>query len=140
MSYQEKVDKNKTPRTFEKKMVEQIKPTIIRPSEKFTLYGVTKSKAGIPEVSLAIKFIMEDGSQFAVLYHEIISPMKFDGATKIELQTSTLSVKINGSKLQSIFDYLMEYRLVWIKEPDSSMIEVKDGEAEITSIDIEDNQ
>lgn len=140
MSYQEKEDKNKIPRTFEKKMVEHIKPNIIRPAEKFTLYGVTKSKSGVAEVSLALKLIMENGSQLAIQYHEFVSPMKFDGATLIEIATPTLSIKINGSNLQSIFDYLMEHRLVWIKEPDSSYTETKKGEAEIEKIEVEENK
>ena len=102
--------------------------------------GASKSKSGVAEVSLALKLIMEDGSQLEIQYHEFVSPMKFDGATLIEISTPTLSIKINGKNLQSIFDYLMEHRLVWIKEPDSSMVETKEGEAEIEKIEIEEDK
>ena len=138
-SHQEKVGKRDIPTLLNKKRDSYSKPSVIRPSENFTFYGITKTKAGDAEISIALKLIMENGSQLIIQYHEINSPMKYDGATTIELNTSTLSVKITGKRLEDIIDYLAEHRLVWIKEPDSDFTETNEAEPEIEQITIEKN-
>lgn len=137
-SHQEKVGKRDIPTLLSKKKDSYSKPSVIRPSENFTFYGITKTKAGDAEISIALKLIMENGSQLIIQYHEINSPMKYDGATTIELNTSTLSVKITGKRLDDIIDYLAEHRLVWIKEPDSDFTEINEAEPEIEKITIEE--
>lgn len=110
----------------------------IRLSEDFTFYGVTKTKNGEPEISLALKIIKANGEQFIIQYHELISPMKFDGANVIEISTLNLTVTIRGKNIAELIDYLAEHRLVWIKEPDSDFIEVEEGECEIEGINVKD--
>lgn len=139
MSHQEKVGKREIPTLLSKKKEGYSKRSAIRPSENFTFYGITKTKGGDAEISLALKLIMENGSQYIIQYHEINSPMKYDGATTIELNTPTLSITISGKRLDDIIDYLAEHRLVWIKEPDSDFTETNEAEPEIEKITIEEN-
>ena len=103
----------------------------IRISKDFPFYGVTQTKSGHAEISLALKIIKANGEQLIIQYHELISPMRFNGADKIELSTSYLKITISGKNLGVLVDYLAEHRLVWIKEPDSDWVEVKEGEVEI---------
>ena len=110
-THQEKVGKSNIPTLLDRKKNQYSKPSSIRPSDNFTFYGVTKTKGGEAEISLALKLIMENGSQLIIQYHEINSPMKYDGATTIELNTSTLSITITGKRLDDIIDYLAEHRL-----------------------------
>ena len=140
-THQEKVGKSQrtVPTLLDRKNKNKhSKPSSIRPSDNFTFYGVTKTKGGDAEISLALKLIMENGSQYIVQYHEINSPMKYDGANTIELNTSTLSILITGKRLDNIIDYLAEHRLVWIKEPDSDFTEVDEAEPEIEKIEIKE--
>ena len=139
MSHQEKVGKKKIPTLLERKN-KYSKPSSIRPSDNFTFYGITKTKGGDAEISLALKLIMENGSQLIIQYHELNSPMKYDGATTIELATTTLSITITGKRLDDIIDYLAEHRLVWIKEPDSDFTEIEEAEAEIEKIEVKENK
>lgn len=135
MEHQQKEDKKPIG-----KLIQDRKPNYldkrIRISEDFPFYGITKTQAGNPEISIALKIIMADNSQLVVQYHELISPMRYDGATVIQLSTITLDIKIQGKNLDSIIDYLAEHRLVWIKEPDSDWGEVKEGEIKIERIEI----
>ena len=109
----------------------------IRISKDFPFYGVTQTKSGHAEISLALKIIKANGEQLIVQYHELISPMRFNGADKIELSTSYLKIAISGKNLGSLIDYLAEHRLVWIKEPDSDFVKVNEGEVEINKNGIE---
>ena len=124
------------------KLIQERKPGYldkrIRVSEDFTFYGITKTKSGEPDISIAFKIILADGSQSVIQYHELISPMRFDGATTIKLSTLTLDITIKGKNLSDIIDYLAEHRLVWIKEPDSDFVEVKEGEVEIENIKVDE--
>ena len=125
------------------KLIQDKKPNYldkrIRISEDFPFYGVTKTKAGDPEITIALKLIMADGSQLVVQYHELISPMRYDGATTIKLSTLTLEIIITGKNLDNLIDYLAEHRLMWIKEPDSDFVEKREGEVEIKSIEVKSN-
>lgn len=139
MQHQEKVGKKSIPTLLDRKKNQYSKPSIIRPSENFTFYGITKTKAGDAEISLALKLIMENGSQLIIQYYEINSPMRYDGANTIELNTPTLSITITGKRLDDIIDYLAEHRLVWIKEPDSDFTEIDEAEPEIEKIEVKEN-
>ena len=138
MSHQEEVGKRNIPTLINRKNQPYVKPSVIRPSDNYTFYGVTKTKAGEAEISLALKIILENGSQLIVHYHEINSPMRYDGATTIELNTSALSIIITGKNLADLIDYLAEHRLVWIKEPDSDFIQVANNEPEIEKIEVKE--
>lgn len=115
--------------------------TRIRISKDFTFYGVTQTKGGQAEISLALKIIKANGEQLVIQYHELISPMRFNGADKIEISTTSLKIIISGKNLNDLIDYLAEHRLVWVKEPDSDFSQVEKGEVEINEngIEIEEN-
>lgn len=93
----------------------------VRASKSFTYYGITISKSGVLPQSLALKIILQDGSQQAINYHEFISPLKFNGKTEIELQTSSIKVKIIGNHLEKLFDYILENAVVWIENKGESI-------------------
>ena len=82
---------------------------------------------------------MRNGEEYGFDYHELISPKFFNGSSKIVLQTSSMSITIEGKKLKLILDYLMEHRLMWIKEPDSEFMRLSyEWESEIDKITIEE--
>jgi len=109
----------------------------IRISQDFTFYGVTKSTNGTPDISIAFKITKASGEQIIIQYHELISPMLFDGATTITLNTLSLKIIIKGKHLEPLIDYLAEHRLMWIKEPDSDFMQVKEGEVVVGAITID---
>lgn len=108
----------------------------IRNSDDFTFFGITKTKNGDAQQSLALKLILQNGEQLMIQYHELVSPMKFNGSDLIQLSTPILSIEINGNNLENIFDYLGEFRVVWMKEPDGSFMEKNEEEASISRISI----
>lgn len=112
----------------------------VRPSKSFTYYGITISKGGVLPQSLALKLLFPDGSQQAINYHELSSPMKFNGKTKIELNTPTLSIVIDGNHLEKLFDYILEHAVVWIEDRGESITEDVKGGVVIDSIKIEEKE
>jgi len=112
----------------------------VRPSKDFTFYGITVSKGGVLPQSLALKIIFEDGSQQAINYHEISSPMKFNGKTKIELATPTLSITIEGNHLAKLYDYFLEQAVVWISQPEETLTESVKGGVVIDTIELKEKE
>ena len=89
MSHQPKDDKKPIGKLIqEKRGLSNLSDTRIRISNDYTFYGVTKTKAGDAETSLALKIILESGEQLIVQYHEMVSPLRYDGATTCLLYTS----------------------------------------------------
>lgn len=139
MEYRKKVGKKEIPTLIEEtKKSRFIKPTVIRLSDNLKFYGITKSRSGDPETSLALKIFKASGKQLIIQYHEIISPMTYDGASLIEFSTPYISVEIKGKNLEPILDYLAEHRIVWIKEPDSDWVDEKEKEVIIQNIEIKE--
>lgn len=117
----------------------------IRKSKDSAFYGVTFDQAGRHPISLAIDFFRKDGSRFGIFNMEINSPILFDLGGEIKpqsilLKTNSIEITIEGRNLQKVYEYILEQRLVWVKEPDSSHTEIKEGEVEIEKIEIEENQ
>jgi hypothetical protein len=140
MEHQQKEDRKPIGKIIqEKKSRTSFTDSRIRISKDFTFYGITQTKGGDPEISLGLKIIKANGEQYIIQYHELISPIHYDGATTIKLLTPSISITITGKNLDDVIDYLAEHRLMWIKEPDSDFVEVKEGEVEISSIVIKDN-
>jgi hypothetical protein len=108
----------------------------IRPSSDYPFYGVTKTVRGEPTLSMALKIILKDGRQFAFNYHELVSPIEYDGASEISIQTLSKTITIEGRNLEQLFDYILEHRLVWMKEPDSSLVIANDNEVQISAISV----
>lgn len=139
MSYQQKENRKPIGKIIQERSSSvKAADTRIRPSKDFTFYGVTPTRSGEPEISLALKIIKATGEQLIIQYHELVSPMRFDGASRITLSTTTLKIAITGKHLDNIIDYLSEHRLVWIKEPDSDFFQTNEGEVVIEKIDIEE--
>lgn len=113
----------------------------IRRSKDFKFYGVSMSRTGNAERSIAVKFIRSNGEQLVIPYHDLNSPYRFDGKNIIELSTSTLHITIEGKGLEKILDYLAEHRLMWIKEPidstDSFFSSDDEGEIVISEIKVD---
>lgn len=120
--------------------IPHLKEKSVRPSKDFTHFGITNSKGGVLPQSLALKIIFPDNTQKAINYHEIASPMLFDGKNRIELSTSTLSIIIEGNYLEKLFDYLLEQAVVWIKSPDETITENLKGGVLIESIEVKDKE
>ncbi|MEM8527987.1 MAG: hypothetical protein AAGG68_25320 [Bacteroidota bacterium] len=120
--------------------VEELKtPPKVRDARNFTFFGVTKGIIHDAPISIAFKIILQNGEQHIFQYHEVVSPMVFNGSSKIVLNTSSLSITIEGKKLNLILDYLSEHRLMWLKEPDSEFMQTKyEWESEIDKIMIEE--
>lgn len=101
-------------------------------------YGIAEEREGNV---IALKFITSLGEQKAIHYHDIISPMDYNGDSEITLFTSRLSVTIKGKNLNGLFDHIIQHQVKWIKEPQGSFPINRDGEeAEIDWIRFEDLQ
>jgi hypothetical protein len=89
---------------------------------------------------IALKFISELGEQKAIHYHDIISPMDYDGSSEITLSTSRISITINGRNLDDLFDHIIQHEVKWIREPQGSFTAVEEEGVEVTSIRFESLQ
>ncbi len=72
------------------------------------------------EISVSLKLIDATGGQKAFHYHDLQSPMEFDGTSEIAISTSRLSIKIFGKNLNELFDGIIQHRVMWIKELSNS--------------------
>ena len=111
----------------------------IRKCKDREFYGYTFEEKGLTPMAMAIDIIKEDGNRMAIQYHEIASPIIFDISGMVKLKVSIFEIIIRGKNLKSIYEYILEHRLVWIKENDSSFTEVKEDEPLIESIEIKEN-
>ncbi len=100
-------------------------------------YGLAHERDGM---SVALKFTTALGEQKAIHYHDLVSPMEYNGDTEIQLCTTRIQVIIVGKNLQQLFDNIIQHRVIWIKEPDSSFTDVEEGDVEVSSIRFEDFQ
>ncbi|MEL6257056.1 MAG: hypothetical protein AAFR87_33990 [Bacteroidota bacterium] len=110
----------------------------IRKAKDRKYYGYTFDQAGRHPISLAIDFFLKNGNRFGIFYMEISSPIMLNlgnGSSKqtISLNTANLEIIISGKDLAPVYEYLLEQRLVWIKEIEASFIPV-DHETLIESI------
>ena len=135
MEYQQKENRKPIGRIIQEKRP-SFRDERVMISRDFTFYGVTNTQAGEAEISIVFKIIKADGKQLMIQYHELISPMLFDGVKEIELFTPHINIKITGKNLQNLYDYIGLNRLVWIKEPDSDFIETEKGEVIIENIEV----
>ena len=98
-------------------------------------FGVTDRESSM---AIALKFILENGEQKAIHYHDIVSPMFFDGNSTIKLSTTSLSVLIQGNALSDLFDYIIQHRVKWVKELDQSFQSKSEEELIITELRFEE--
>ena len=115
----------------------------IRKAKDRKFYGFTHDQAGMHPLSIALDIFQKDGNRLGVYYLEIASPVRFNQGggvqrASISFNTPTLLITIEGKNLVSVYEYLLEQRLVWLKEKDSSFAEVKENEPLIENIKIEE--
>jgi len=115
----------------------------IRKARDQEYFGTTFDRQGMHPVSAAIDFHLSSGDSFGVFYYAILSPILFNrgqGASpqKIRLKTQTLEITIQGRNLYSVYEYLLEQRLVWVKEADSSFVPDEEGKTVIEQISFEE--
>ena len=122
----------------------KLKPDYIRRAKDRKFYGYTFDQAnGRHPLSLALDFFTKDGNRFGIYYMEIASPVLFDLGTegsgqKIVLRVSSSEITIEGKHLSPIYEYILEQRLVWLKEQDVSFVEVVEDEPVIEKIEVKD--
>lgn len=118
------------------------KVEFIRKAKDRTYYGYTFDQAsGRHPLSLALDFFLKDGSRFGVYYMEINSPILLSLGSGTEpqsvtLRTSSNEIVIAGRNLTPVYEFLLEQRLVWLKELETSFAEVADGETVIERIEL----
>lgn len=118
------------------------KAEFIRKAKDRKCYGYTfDQRNGQHPLSLAVDFFLKDGSRMGIFYMEIQSPilLSLGGANtpqSITLRTTGTEITIYGKRLSPIYEYLLEQRLVWLKEPDSSFVAIEEGEAEVERIEL----
>lgn len=117
-------------------LLEQPKNSILKSRGKSPFFGISDERTGNV---LAIKLISSVGTQKAIHYHDIISPMDFDGESQIILSTSGLKMTIIGHNLGKLFDYIIQHRVMWVKEPQGSFAKMDEGEVEINTIRFEEH-
>lgn len=118
-------------------------PTLLEPQHsgilksrgKSPFFGISDERMGNV---LALKVVSAIGSQRAIHYHDIISPMDFNGDSQIVLFTTAIKIIINGRNLEKLFDYIIQHRVMWLKEPQESFIQTPDEEVEISDISFEE--
>jgi len=102
-------------------------------ANEYQFFGLAHNQAN----PIGFKIIFAGGNIAAIQYHDIISPLTYDGQSTIELLTPALSIKIIGKNLGVLFDLLFENRVAWMKEPDSSFIQEARDQPEIEAIKME---
>ena len=111
---------------FEQNSVANIlKQDFIRKAKDRKYYGYTFDQAGRHPISLAIDFMTKDGNRFAIFYMEVASPVRFNlgngsSGQTITLRTPDTEIIIEGKNLSPVYEYILEQRIVWVKEADSS--------------------
>jgi 3-deoxy-D-arabino-heptulosonate 7-phosphate (DAHP) synthase class II len=116
-------------------LLEQPRNSILKSRSKNPFFGVSDERVGNV---LAIKLISSIGTQKAIHYHDIISPMDFDGESQIILLTMGLKITITGHNLEKLFDYIIQHRVMWLKEPQQSFTSQEEKEVEIKTIKFEE--
>lgn len=118
----------------------------IRKAKERQFYAYTfDQRDGRHPLSLALDFFIKDGNRFGIFYMEITSPVLYSlgsGATaqSVTIRTSTAEITIKGKNLSPIYEYILEQRLVWLKEPDTSFVETGEDEPEIEEIELKERQ
>lgn len=110
--------------------------TILKSRGQSLFYGVSEERIGNV---LALKLVSATGSQRAVHYHDIVSPMDFDGNCEIILLTTAIKITIKGKNLEKLYDYIIQHRVMWVKEPQTSFMDIDENEVEISAIHFEEH-
>ncbi len=115
-------------------LIKQGQNSILKSRGNNPFFGISDEKEGNV---IALKFITELGEQKAIHYHDILSPMDYNGDNEITLSTLRLKIIINGKNLDNLFDYIVQHRVKELKEPQNSFADIGEEEVEITAIRFE---
>ena len=107
------------------------KPSVLQSRGDGQFYGYADEKMGNV---IALKFIAASGEQKAIHYHDVCSPMEFNGDNEIRLSTTRVAIIIKGANLERLFDRIIQHQVMWIKEPDGSFMQVGEDKVEITAL------
>lgn len=110
--------------------------SILKSRGKSPFFGISDERTGNV---LALKLVSCAGTQRAIHYHDIVSPMDFNGADEIILSTTALQIVIKGHNLQKLFDYIIQHRVMWMQEPQDSFSKVEAEEVQISTIRFEEH-
>ena len=116
-------------------LLDQPRNPILKSRGKSMFFGISDERTGNV---LALKLVSSSGTQKAVHYHDIHSPMDFNGESEIILLTTALKITIKGRNLEQLFDYIIQHRVLWIKEPQDSFAVPEESEVEINTIHFEE--
>lgn len=116
-------------------LIKSQRSSILKSRGNNEFYGIADNREGN---AISLKFITALGEQKAIHYHDLVSPMDYDGESKIILSTTRLTVTIKGNNLDDLFDHIIQHQVKWIKEPDQSFAENREGAVVITSIKFEE--
>lgn len=97
-------------------------------------YGLTDREISM---AVALKFVLANGEQKAIHYHDIVSPIEYDGNSRITLLTQRITVIIEGRYLDDLFDYIIQHRVKWVGEAQGSFPVIEEGKLEVREIRFE---
>jgi|GEM_PF-6899966 len=89
---------------------------------------------------VGFKILFGDGRVAGIQYHDIVSPLEYDGAGLITLKTPALQIKITGKNLRPLFDMIFENRVSLLREPDTSFVEVEENQPQIETINLQSKE
>lgn len=115
-------------------LVKERRNSILKSRGTNPFYGIADDREGNV---IALKFVTADGEQKAIHYHDILSPMDYNGDSEITLSTLRLTVIINGKNLEDLFDHIIQHQVKWLKEPQETFSQIEEGEVEVSSIRFE---
>jgi hypothetical protein len=145
MSFSERLEnKNLSNSPFAEKLRGD-KLEFIRKAKDRNCYGYTFDQSnGRHPISMALDFFTSDGNRFGVFYMEVASPILFSLGSNGKPQTITMRigrniVEISGKNLSVVYEYILEQRLVWVKENSSSFVQDGGDEPMIEKIELKDS-
>ncbi len=115
-------------------LLKERKNAILQARGTSAFFGIADKNEGHV---LALKLITETGEQKAIHYHDILSPMDYNGDSEITLSTTRVTIIINSKNLDDLFDHIIQHQVKWLKEPEEQFPQTEEGEVEISSIRFE---
>ena len=115
-------------------LIREKKSPILKSRGNNAYYGTVDKQ----NLAVALKIITAQGQQRAIHYHDIISPMDFDGEATIVLMTTRMAVFIKGRNLNDLFDEIIQHRVMWVKELSNSFSKASNDDPTIEEIRFEE--
>lgn len=115
-------------------LIKEKKSLVLKSRGNNAYYGTTDKQS----VAISLKIITAKGQQRAIHYHDIISPMDFEGESEIILTTSRMTITIKGKNLDDLFDEIIQHRVMWVKELSNSFATNNNNDPVIETIQFEE--